>query len=204
MARRPSTSSSNSNASLLVHSYNRTFIRAGIGGAGNYHLADQLMPPTSIPSSVPISRSTGPFSSGIGGAGNIHHASERAIISSDEELIRARVRHRKAPTAYHVGIGGAGNRYRSRQYPSSPRSSSSMESNSSSDYGTHMHPLSGADRLMLKFRRPFTSRKRSIELQDLSRGSNANRGGSNANRGRRPRNHRPSFFGKVFSSRWLS
>ncbi|KAI9760776.1 MAG: hypothetical protein M1835_000109 [Candelina submexicana] len=191
MPQPPSTSSSTS--SLLTHRATRTYVRSGIGGAGNYHLADQLMPPTSIPSTVPIPRGNGHFSSGIGGAGNIHHASERAVLSSNEELVRARVRQRKAPTAYHLGIGGAGNRYRSRQSSSSPRSSSSFESTSSSDYGERVYPISGADRLMLKLSHPFTtSKKRSIALKDLS-------GSMDAGRGRQRKDPDSSFFKKIFS-----
>ncbi len=192
-----SFSSSSSTSSLLSHPTNRTYIRSGIGGAGNYHLADQVLPPTSILPSVTIPRNSGHFSSGIGGAGNIHHASERAVLSSNEELVRARVRRRKVSAAYHVGIGGAGNRCRSRQCSSSECSSSSFESAPSLDNGGRLATASGADRLMWKLSQPFKRKRQSIELTELSRDADVNRGRQQC------RHHDSSFFGKVFSSHWL-
>lgn len=131
---RPSTSSSTTSSSSLLapstpttHS-RPTYIRCGIGGAGNWHKASSIPPSTPNPNNsipTPTASSTSPhaplllphaapsspthFKSGIGGAGNIHAASARSVLDFEEELARHRAVERNAPAAFHVGIGGAGN-----------------------------------------------------------------------------------------------
>lgn len=118
------TSTSTETTQLLPSS--KLYTKSGIGGAGNYQQISSLS--SSLPLSIPKS-SKGQFSSGIGGAGNIHTYSERASISSLDELDRRAMRKQSVAGSYHHGIGGAGNR-------------SSMESLSSD-----ADSLSGADRI---------------------------------------------------------
>ncbi|CAI0650251.1 unnamed protein product, partial [Colletotrichum noveboracense] len=68
------------------------------------------------------------FYSGIGGAGNAHSATERPVISFDEDFDRQQVRDRAV--VGHVGIGGAGNV--SRRKGSDASSVLSEESSASS------------------------------------------------------------------------
>ncbi|KAF2490570.1 hypothetical protein BU16DRAFT_426993, partial [Lophium mytilinum] len=88
-------------------STSQTYIRSGIGGAGNWKRA------ASIPSALPVPQITTPrhgsFSSGVGGAGNIHSTSTRRGLSADEELAREHAIKRSARSGWHTGIGGAGN-----------------------------------------------------------------------------------------------
>lgn len=78
------------------------YFHSGIGGAGNYRkLSTQLAVP---PARLDAQSTPRPFYGGRGGAGNSHSASERAIFSFDEELLRERT----API-YSVGRGGVGN-----------------------------------------------------------------------------------------------
>ncbi|KAF2810933.1 uncharacterized protein BDZ99DRAFT_344969, partial [Mytilinidion resinicola] len=90
-------------------STSQTYIRSGIGGAGNWKRA------ASIPSALPVLQISTPrhgsFSSGVGGAGNIHSTSARRALSADEERARSQAIKRNARSAWHTGIGGAGNRY---------------------------------------------------------------------------------------------
>jgi len=137
---RQSSSSFSSTSSLVEESGSAGFIHYGIGGAGNYRKAEPVFPAAALSYVPTMPRPRGPFSSGIGGAGNIRHASERAVISFEEELARSRARDNSSPTLYFVGIGGAGNRRGSRH--SSPVSSSTSPG---SPYSKYPLPIGGAD-----------------------------------------------------------
>ncbi|KAI9832519.1 MAG: hypothetical protein M1819_004308 [Sarea resinae] len=149
-----SISSSSSTSSLVERRTNPGYVHSGIGGAGNYHKVDSSTPPPASSSQLVLPpRPAASFSSGIGGAGNIHYACERAVLSSYEELARDRARENNTPTVYHVGIGGAGNR------AARFTSSSSLSSNSSSQYSSTPLPLGAADQLILKLSKVFGFRK---------------------------------------------
>lgn len=92
-----------------------SYAHTGRGGAGNLYRAT---PGTAIPSGSSSSTVTslpapsGRFYSGRGGAGNAHAASERPVLSFDEEYLRSETRERSsAAVGTHVGRGGAGNVY---------------------------------------------------------------------------------------------
>jgi len=101
------SSSTCSNSSLIHPSISQTYVRSGIGGAGNYLKA------TEVPSAPPVPQIIAPrhgsFSSGVGGAGNIHSSSKRPVLCPKEEVAREQAIKRNVRPAYHVGIGGAGN-----------------------------------------------------------------------------------------------
>ncbi|KAL2157734.1 hypothetical protein VTH06DRAFT_5217 [Thermothelomyces fergusii] len=97
-----------------------SYTHSGRGGLGNFFRAPATTSPSGVP--TPASKSTVSssssssssnsrrFYSGRGGAGNAHAASERPVISFDEEFARAEVREKKqAGGVSHVGRGGAGN-----------------------------------------------------------------------------------------------
>ena len=147
---RPSSTSVSSTSSLVHRRASADYIHYGIGGAGNYCKAE-LASSTALPSSVPtMTRANGPFSSGIGGAGNIRDASERAVISFQEELARSRTRDNSSPTGYFIGIGGAGNRRGTKHSRASSTSSSQA-----SAYSEEPLPVGGADMLWRKFSKAF-------------------------------------------------
>ncbi|KAK3365799.1 hypothetical protein B0T24DRAFT_682869 [Lasiosphaeria ovina] len=111
-----------------------SYTHSGRGGAGNFFRAPATTAPTGVPTpvtttTVPVS--TGRFYSGRGGAGNAHAASERPVISFDEEFSRAEVRE-KAATMGHVGRGGAGNVFGSGSGSSSKSTKSRRDSSSTS------------------------------------------------------------------------
>ncbi|KAK4152814.1 hypothetical protein C8A00DRAFT_34489 [Chaetomidium leptoderma] len=107
-----------------------SYTHSGRGGLGNFFRAPATTSPSGVPmavaaaaaprtsssttsptttsSSSSSSSSTRRFYSGRGGAGNAHTASERPVLSFDEEFTRAEVREKTA-TLSHVGRGGAGN-----------------------------------------------------------------------------------------------
>lgn len=145
-----SPSPASSTSSLVHQSGPVDFIHYGVGGAGNYRRAEPV-PSAALPSSLPtMTRISGPFASGIGGAGNIHDASERAVISFQEELARSRTRDNSWPTGYFIGIGGAGNRRGSKR----SRASSTYSSQASA-YSDDPLPICGADMLWKKISKAF-------------------------------------------------
>ncbi|KXX80552.1 hypothetical protein MMYC01_202237 [Madurella mycetomatis] len=90
-----------------------SYTHSGRGGAGNFFRAPATTSPAGVPTPAPIastssSSSSSRFYSGRGGAGNARSASERPVLSFDEEFVRAEARDRSAPAGY-VGRGGAGN-----------------------------------------------------------------------------------------------
>ncbi|KAF4837134.1 hypothetical protein CGCTS75_v001390 [Colletotrichum tropicale] len=108
-----------------------TYIYSGRGGAGNIFKAPVTTPATGVTTPLkPVSanNSARRFYSGIGGAGNAHSATERPVISFDEDFDRQQVRDRAV--VGHVGIGGAGNV--SRRKGSDASSVLSEESSASS------------------------------------------------------------------------
>jgi len=90
-----------------------SYVHAGRGGAGNIFKAPTTTPATGVPTSpsvsAPTQASTGRFYSGRGGAGNSHSASERTVLSFDEEY-GAALAHESAAGG-HFGRGGAGNSF---------------------------------------------------------------------------------------------
>jgi hypothetical protein len=90
-------------------STNNQYLKTGLGGAGNYHLVDDL--PPYVPCKMPRKNSAASyFTSGIGGAGNFHCVTEQASISSSDSIRRERLRRDNSPSKFHFGIGGSGNR----------------------------------------------------------------------------------------------
>lgn len=96
-----------------------SYTHSGRGGAGNFFRAPATTSPAGVPTPAALSTiktsstsnsSSSPrrFYSGRGGAGNAYAASERPVLSFDEEFTRAEVREKTA-TISHVGRGGAGN-----------------------------------------------------------------------------------------------
>ncbi|KAL2152589.1 hypothetical protein VTH82DRAFT_5773 [Thermothelomyces myriococcoides] len=96
-----------------------SYTHSGRGGLGNFFRAPATTSPSGVPtpattsttsSSSSSSSSRRRFYSGRGGAGNAHAASERPVMSFDEEVARAEVREKKnSGGVSHVGRGGAGN-----------------------------------------------------------------------------------------------
>ncbi|GAB1315076.1 hypothetical protein MFIFM68171_05286 [Madurella fahalii] len=86
-----------------------SYTHSGRGGAGNFFRAPATTSPAGVPTPATASSSSSSrFYSGRGGAGNARPASERPVLSFDEEFARAEARDRAA-TAGYVGRGGAGN-----------------------------------------------------------------------------------------------
>lgn len=104
-----STSETSSTISLVPTS--TTYLRSGLGGAGNYHKTTssntQFITVTAQRPS--IHRSSRSFYTGIGGFGNAASC-EGATIPPREELARKQMLRDNAPISWHYGIGGAGNR----------------------------------------------------------------------------------------------
>ena len=145
-----------SKSSLIAGDRNATvYFHQGIGGAGNYRKVEPLKPSNSSTRSN-YSRQHHPqivrtmrefFSSGIGGAGNVHACSEAAILSSSEELARARARESNIPQSWYYGIGGIGN-HRKRQISVPP--CSSLSSGPESGYSDQALPFGAAYSLKSK------------------------------------------------------
>lgn len=146
---RQSSSSLSSTSSLVNRSGSVAFIHYGIGGAGNYRRVGSANSESDLTSAPTRPRPLARFSSGIGGAGNIHLASERAVISTNEELARNRVRDKNYPSPYFIGIGGAGNRR------SSHSSFSSISSTPRPSYSEKPLPIGGADVLWKRISKAF-------------------------------------------------
>ncbi|KAJ9643034.1 hypothetical protein H2199_004556 [Coniosporium tulheliwenetii] len=96
-----STSSLLSLSSSSISSY----IKHGIGGAGNFHQASEFSP---AGPPAPYKRASGSFTSGIGGIGNIHHASERALLKFDEEVARGELCSENRAGLSGLGLGVLG------------------------------------------------------------------------------------------------
>ncbi|KAI4130043.1 MAG: hypothetical protein LQ347_003523 [Umbilicaria vellea] len=147
---------SSSKSSLIAGDRNAAvYFHQGIGGAGNYRKVEPLKASNSSTRSnysrqkIPhVARSMREFfSSGIGGAGNVHARSEAAILSSSEELARARARQSNVPRSWYYGIGGVGN-HRKRQISMSP--GSSLSSGAESGYSDQALPFGAAHVLKTK------------------------------------------------------
>lgn len=107
-------------------STNNQYLKTGLGGAGNYHLVDDL-PPYSRYEMPRKNSGASNFTSGIGGAGNFHCVTEQVSISSSDSTRRECLRRDNSPGSYHFGIGGSGNRA-GRGFPRSSSSSSRQSS----------------------------------------------------------------------------
>ncbi|KAJ9664972.1 hypothetical protein H2201_004836 [Coniosporium apollinis] len=140
-----STSSLLSLSSSSISSY----IKHGIGGAGNFHQASEFSP---AGPPAPYKRASGSFTSGIGGIGNIHHASERALLKFDEEVARGRAMQRKPSRTVRFGIGGAGNCVENLRPCSLSSERSSMEP---SVYSSEPLPYGAFDVLRRKWSRAW-------------------------------------------------
>lgn len=107
-----------------------TYVRSGRGGYGNVVRAPTSQHISNVQSVSSVNLPSRRFFSGIGGAGNVHQASERPVISLDEEY--SRIAARDQASAGHCGIGGAGNVYRRKASDASSQASdaSSMSSKS--------------------------------------------------------------------------
>ena len=87
-----------------------SYVRVGIGGAGNWRKIDESLPAKTNPTTpLPRHRGATGFSSGIGGAGNWHRATEVAAISPVEAVSREQIRAENVPEGFFFGVGGAGN-----------------------------------------------------------------------------------------------
>ncbi|KAH8671523.1 hypothetical protein BX600DRAFT_510191 [Xylariales sp. PMI_506] len=93
-----------------------SYTHSGRGGAGNFFRAPATTPAGGIPTSAvtsmplpPSSSSAGRFYSGRGGAGNARAASQRPVMSFDEQY-KISSQMESKPMG-HVGRGGAGNTY---------------------------------------------------------------------------------------------
>lgn len=152
----PIPTRTSSKSSLIAGDRNATtYFHQGIGGAGNYRKVEPLKPSNSSTRSN-YSRQHRPhiarsmrefFSSGIGGAGNVHARSEAAILSTSEELARARARESNVPRSWYYGIGGIGN-YRKREVSVSP--GSSLSSGTEARYSDQALPFGAAHVLKTK------------------------------------------------------
>lgn len=90
-------------------STNNQYRKAGLGGAGNYHLVDDL--PPYVPYETPRKNSAASnFTSGIGGAGNFHCVTEHASTTSSDSIRQERLCRDISQSSFHFGIGGSGNR----------------------------------------------------------------------------------------------
>lgn len=147
---------SSSKSSLIAGDRNATvYFHQGIGGAGNYRKVEPLNPSNSSTRSnhsrqkfPHVARSMREFfSSGIGGAGNVHARSEAAVLTSSEELARARARQSNVPSSWSYGIGGVGN-HKKRQISVSP--GSSLSSDADSGYSDQALPYGAAHVLKTK------------------------------------------------------
>lgn len=110
-----------------------TYTRVGRGGAGNFFRAPATTPATGIPSvSKPLPPTTARFYAGRGGAGNARAASDRNVVSFDEQYKLQS--HLEGKPSGFVGRGGAGNAYGTTVTPSQRKESDagSHRSNSSS------------------------------------------------------------------------
>jgi len=136
-----------STSSLVSTREPKSYIRYGIGGAGNYHKKTNMPSAPSTPAIAP--RTCGQFTSGIGGVGNIHYASERAILSFDEEVARGRAVQRNPSIVFHTGIGGAGNRTGERSTSASSTTSTSS-AKSSGEFSEAPLPYGLVDRMQRK------------------------------------------------------
>ncbi|KAF2457158.1 hypothetical protein BDY21DRAFT_364072 [Lineolata rhizophorae] len=167
-------SSTSSNTSLVERQSSEVYLRSGIGGAGNYRRKSSItLAAPAVPIIGPQSRA-GSFSSGIGGAGNFHKADERAVLSFDEELARSRAIGRNAPTAYHVGIGGAGNRKHRGVSPSITVTASADNIGQQQTYSSEPLPFGAVD----SFFRRLSGASRSTSRDASPAPSDTKRNGS--------------------------
>jgi hypothetical protein len=125
----------------------QSFVKVGLGGAGNYIPKQKITPSTPIPI-----QPHSVFHTGIGGAGNYASSQDRVFLSAEEEFDRSQLRRGSAATMWHHGIGGAGNRASS---DNGSFGSSSLSSKSSWKLSGKM---SGADRLKEKIAEKWEAR----------------------------------------------
>ena len=134
------------------------YVHWGIGGAGNYKKSDPSVARlTKTFWRLSLNRCKTSFSTGIGGSGNIRAGTQAAALSSNEQAIRARAYHERAPDIYHFGIGGMGNQARRGHVqtiiPSlepRPIDASPLPSEPSPQYSDQPLRIGAADRLAAK------------------------------------------------------
>jgi len=135
-----------------------SFVKVGLGGAGNYVPKQKRTSSTPIP--CPARTTNAVFHTGIGGAGNTASSQNRAFLSVDEEMDRSLLRRGSAATSWHHGIGGAGNR------ASSDDGSFASSSLSSSSSWKSSGEKSGADRIKEKIISKWEVRNQRVSLFD--------------------------------------
>ena len=152
------------NSTLNGERPSSVYLHTGIGGRGNYH---KFTPPEDV---TPISTSPQPpqsqrtrlprlqalFSSGVGGAGNIHPISEIPSLTVEEEQARTKIRESNSPLSWFVGIGGLGNRRRTRH----GAKRESIREESDSDFSEKALPVGMAEMLRVRLRQKMSSKKR--------------------------------------------
>ena len=125
-----------------------SYIRSGRGGAGNIVRSSNTHGSNTSAATTKSARSqTTParrFFSGVGGAGNAHEASERPVLSLDDEVRRLAAQQEAA--VGHCGIGGAGNVYRRK----------ASDASSSDDARSDVSDASSIERAKLWARNAFS------------------------------------------------
>jgi hypothetical protein len=137
----------------------RSYVKFGLGGAGNYISSNKLAPSSPIPC-PPHTTSQSPslFHTGVGGAGNRTSSQDRAFLGAEEDVERSQLKRDSAATSWHHGIGGAGNRASSddRSF-----TSSSLESSGSVK---PREKLGCADRIKEKIGEKWQARNQRVSL----------------------------------------
>jgi hypothetical protein len=139
----------------------RSYVKVGLGGAGNHIPRHNIISRASIPSLLRTTRieSIGAFYTGIGGAGD-HTSSQDVRIEENPERIK--LRQGSVATNWHHGKEGTRNRASSDE--SSSASSSLLSSTSSKSTGTMNEKLSGVDRIKEKIAQKWEARNQRVSL----------------------------------------
>ena len=129
---RPNLPAAAISSDSLVPKKRTSYIKTGLGGAGNFRPKPDIFVTTRTaqPPLIP-SLSSRRFSTGIGGVGNCREFNDRPAFGSKEEDFRARVRGDHASVSFHHGRGGFGNRTVRQESQDSINTTSSTDSNQS-------------------------------------------------------------------------
>ncbi|KAI9808686.1 MAG: hypothetical protein M1825_003838 [Sarcosagium campestre] len=136
-----------SSDSLYDRHRSTTYLRSGIGGAGNYQQAHPEVAKILKAPQQPLPRQRSSFQTGIGGAGNFRRAHEAASVTPDEEFERVRVREGSMRETHHYGIGGAGNINKKNRSDGQSMTSSNFDRQSSLSYSDKRLRVGAADKL---------------------------------------------------------
>lgn len=139
----------------------RSYVKVGLGGAGNYIPNHKMASSTPTPC-PPRTEPTGAFYTGIGGAGNRASSRDRAFLSVEEDHERNELRRTSAATSWHHGIGGTGNQASSDD--GSSRTSSVSSSSSLKSSGKIAERTGAADRIKQKIVEKWEARNQRVTL----------------------------------------